>query len=141
VIHLGLTGDVPELQHDVVVHGDPMMMLRPAGRGPGGTTAWTVLVLGQLLEDIDLALWRHGIKLRPEQILSSHRRSPAALVGQWQGSPNGVAWRGRGTVQHRIGPGTPYPNVHAAGAASVSGDGLPFVGLSAALVAAAIGPA
>lgn len=141
IMHLGLVGDLPELSHDVVLHGDPLMVVRPGGRAPDGATAWTVLVRGQLLEGIDLALWRHGIKLKPEQIVAEHRRSPAQLVARWHGSPGGVVWGGRATTFQRVGPRTPIPNVYAAGAASISGDGLPFVGLSAALVAAAIGPA
>ncbi|UDY22502.1 phytoene desaturase family protein [Nocardioides sp. Kera G14] len=141
IVHLGLVGDLPEITTDVVLHGEPLVVVRPGGRAPDGATAWTLLVRGQILEDIDLVLWRHGIKIKPEQIVAEHRRSPAQLVGQWHGSPSGVVWGGRTTTFQRVGPRTPIPNVYAAGAASVSGDGLPFVGLSAALVAAAIGAA
>jgi phytoene dehydrogenase-like protein len=53
----------------------------------------------------------------------------------------GVLWQGRGTVRHRLGPRTPIPNVYAAGAHAAPGGGVPFVGLSAALVAQVVGPA
>jgi UDP-galactopyranose mutase len=48
---------------------------------------------------------------------------------------------GRGTVGRRLGPRTPVPGVYAAGAHATPGSGLPFVGLSASLVAQVIGPA
>ena len=68
-------------------------------------------------------------------------RSPRDLVEAWGGSPLGVLWQGRATVRHRLGPDTPVPGVFAAGAHATPGAGLPFVGLSAALVAQAVGPA
>ena len=45
------------------------------------------------------------------------------------------------TVRARLGPDTPIPHLHTAGAHATPGSGLPFVGLSAALVAERIGPA
>ena len=53
----------------------------------------------------------------------------------------GVLWQGRGTVRRRLGPTTPVPGVYAAGAHATPGAGVPFVGLSAALVAEVVGPA
>jgi UDP-galactopyranose mutase len=52
-----------------------------------------------------------------------------------------VLWEGRRTVRRRLGPRTPIAGVYAAGAHSTPGAGLPFVGLSAALVAQVVGPA
>ncbi|WP_300676606.1 NAD(P)/FAD-dependent oxidoreductase [Nocardioides sp.] len=139
VVYLGLSADVPELTHDVVLHGDPLVTVRPGGRAPDGAVAWTLLVRGAIAEEIDLVLWRHGIKIKPEQILTQHTVSPAEVVARFHGSPLGVTWRGRATLGDRVGPLTPYQGLYAAGAASISGDGLPFAGMSAALVAAAIG--
>ena len=119
---------------DLVLHGDPLFVIRPQG------DRWTVLVRGALLEDIDMALLRRKLDLRGK-IVDQVQLSPATLVGHWGGSPLGVAWQGRGSIRDRIGPHTPIPGVYAAGAHAISGDGLPFVGLSAALVAQAIGPA
>jgi len=67
--------------------------------------------------------------------------SPRELVERWGGSPLGVLWEGRGTVRRRLGPRTPIAGVYAAGAHATPGAGLPFVGLSAALVAQVVGPA
>ena len=52
-----------------------------------------------------------------------------------------MLWQGRTTLTRRLGPGTPIAGVYAAGAHATPGSGLPYVGLSAALVAQEIGPA
>jgi UDP-galactopyranose mutase len=138
--HLGLEGDVPDLGPEVVLHGDPMLVVRTGGQAPEGCAAWTVHGRGRLAEDILRALARHRIDVRAN-VAVRHDRSPRRLVEQWGGSPMGVLWQGRATVRRRLGPTTPVPGVYAAGAHATPGAGLPFVGLSAALVAQAVGPA
>ena len=140
VCHLGLDGDVPDLPHEVVLHGDPMLVVRTGGSAPIGGAAWTVQGRGRLAEDVLVALARHGIDVRA-RVVTRVDRSPRDLVERWGGSPLGVLWQGRGTVRQRLGPQTPVPGVYAAGAHATPGSGLPFVGLSAALVAQAVGPA
>lgn len=139
VAHLGLAGDVPDLGHEVVLHGDPTLVVRTGGQAPEGHTAWTVHGRGQLAEDMLLALARHKIDVRAH-VVTRMDRSPRDLVERWGGSPMGVLWQGRGTVRRRLGPTTPVPGVYAAGAHATPGGGVPFVGLSAALVAQAVGP-
>ncbi len=140
VAHLGL--DTPDLglPHEVVLHGDPMLVLRTGGRAPDGSSTLTVHGRGELSEDILHALARHRIDVRAH-VVTRVDRSPRDLVDSWGGSPMGVLWQGRATVRRRLGPGTPVPGVYAAGAHAVPGAGLPYVGLSAALVAAEIGSA
>jgi phytoene dehydrogenase-like protein len=140
VTHLGLEGELPELGHEVVLHGDPMLVVRTGGRAPDGCAAWTVHGRGKLAEDILRALARRKIDVR-EQVVVRVDRSPRDLVELWNGSPVGVLWQGRATVRRRLGPTTPIPGVYAAGAHATPGGGLPFVGLSAALVAQVVGPA
>ena len=140
VTHLGLRGEVPDLPHELVLHGDPMLVVRTGGRAPEGGHAWTVHGRGRLAEDLLVALARHRLDVR-EQTVTRLDRSPRDLVETWGGSPLGVLWQGRVTVRRRLGPDTPVPGVYAAGAHATPGSGLPFVGLSAALVAQAIGPA
>jgi UDP-galactopyranose mutase len=137
---VGLEGDLPDLPHEVVLHGDPTLVVRTGGTAPDGAAAWTILGRGRLAEDVLRALARHRIDIR-SQVVSRIDRSPRELVDAWGGSPLGVLWQGRATVRDRLGPTTPIPGVYAAGAHAAPGSGLPFVGLSAALVAAAIGPA
>ncbi len=140
VCHLGLVGEVPDLPAEVVLHGDPLLVVRTQGTAPAGAHAWTVLGRGRLAEDIVTALQRAGIRVR-DQIETRVDRSPLELVQEWGGSPYGVLWQGRNTVSRRLGPRTPIENVYQAGAHASAGAGLPAVGLSAALVAQVIGPA
>jgi phytoene dehydrogenase-like protein len=140
ICHLGLSGDVPDLPPEVVFHGDPMLVLRTDGRAPSGAQAWSVYGRGKLAEDMVLALARAGVNIRAHVEVRVDR-SPREQVETWGGSPMGVLWQGRDTVRRRLGPTTPIPGVYAAGAHATPGAGLPFVGLSAALVAQTIGPA
>lgn len=140
VCHLGLHGDVPELPHEVVLHGDPLIVLRTSGQAPSGRAAWTLLGRGRLAEDIVTAMARRGIDVR-DAVDVRIDRSPRDLVERWGGSPYGVLWQGRATFGRRAGTITPWENVFCAGAHAAPGAGVPFVGLGAALVAQAIGKA
>ncbi len=135
VVHVGLDSDAPDLPHELVLHGDPMLVVRR-----NGPRTLTVLGRGRLSEDVLRALARHRIDLRA-QVVARVDRSPRDQVEQWGSSPLGLLWQGRGTVRRRLGPRTPVPGVYAAGAHATPGAGVPFVGLSAALVAAELGPA
>ena len=139
VTHLGLAGPVPDVGHELVLHGDPLLVVRSGGRAPEGHAAWTLLGRGRIAEDLLLALARHGIDVR-DRVVVRVDRSPRDQVAAG-GSPMGVLWQGRRTVRHRLGPTTPVPGVYAAGAHATPGGQVPFVGLSAALVAQTIGPA
>jgi UDP-galactopyranose mutase len=85
-------------------------------------------------------LARHGLDVR-DQVVTRVDLSPRDLVSRWGGTPLGVLWQGRRTVRQRLGPRTPIPGVYAAGSHATPGSGLPYVGLSAALVAQVVGPA
>ena len=140
VCHLGLAGDVPDLPHELVVHGDPLLTVRTRGQAPEGQKAWTVISRGNTSEDVLITLARQGLDLR-EHVVTRLDHSPRALVERWGGSPLGLLWEGRGTVYARLGPTTPVEGVYACGAHSTPGSGLPYVGLSAAQVAQVVGPA
>ena len=140
VCHLGLEGDVPDLAPETVWHGDPTLVVRTGGQAPAGGHAWTLLGRGLLAEDIVVALARKGVDVR-SNVVTRVDRSPREQVELWNGSPLGVLWQGRSTLQQRLGPSTPIEGVYAAGAHASPGSGLPYVGLSAALVAQEIGPA
>lgn len=142
VTHVALddASSLPDLPHEVVLHGDPMLVVRTGGQAPDGCAAWTVHGRGKLAEDVLRALARLGIDLRPH-VVGRVDLSPRDLVQQWGGSPHGVLWQGRRTVERRLGPTTPIDGVYAAGAHATPGSGIPYVGLSASLVAQAIGPA
>ena len=135
VVHIGLSEEVPDLPHELVLHGDPMLVVRR-----NAPTALTVHGRGRLSEDILRALARHKIDVRA-LVVARVDRSPRDQVELWGSSPMGVLWQGRTTVRDRLGPRTPVAGVFAAGAHATPGAGLPYVGLSAALVVTEIGPA
>jgi phytoene dehydrogenase-like protein len=139
IAHLGLEGEA-DLAHETVVHGDPMVVVRPGGTAPPGHRAWTLHGRGRLSEDMLKVLARAGLDVR-DQVVVRLDRSPLETVQDWGGSPYGVLWQGRGTVRRRLGPTTPVPGVYAAGAHATPGSGLAYVGLGAALVAGVVGPA
>jgi len=139
VCHLGLSGDVPDLPHEVVLHGDPTLVLRTSGTAPEGGAAWTVLGRGRLSEDITVALARRGIDVR-RQVETRVDRSPLDQVEELAGSAYGMLWQGRSTIERKL-EATPYAGVYGVGAHAAAGAGLPFVGLSAAVVAERIGAA
>lgn len=139
VTHLGLVGEVPDLPHEVVLHGDPTLVVRTNGTAPEGCAAWTVLGRGRVSEDVVQPLARAGIDVR-KQVEVRIDRSPRNQVEELGGSSYGTLWQGRATIDHKLGA-TPYAGVHAVGAHVAAGAGLPFTGLSAAVLAERIGPA
>ena len=143
VCHVGLEGageELPDLPHEVALHGDPLLVVRTGGRAPDGGAAWTVLARGRIAEDVLVALARRGVDVR-RRVVTRVDRSPRDLVDAWGGSPHGVQWQGPRTARSRLGPRTPVAGVLAAGAHATTGSGLPFAGLSAALVAEVVGRA
>ncbi|HET6563141.1 MAG TPA: FAD-dependent oxidoreductase [Marmoricola sp.] len=140
VTHLGLAGDVPDLPREVVLHDEAVVTVRTDGTAPEGKAAWTLLGRGRIAEDIVVALARKGIDVR-DAVETRLDRSPRDLVEHCSGSPAGVLWQGRATLKDRLLTRTPLPGVLAAGAHTGGGAWVPFVGLSAALVAEEIGPA
>ena len=135
------TATLPDLPHEVVLHGDPMLVVRTGGPAPDGAAAWTILGRGRLAEDVlrrpRAAQDRHP--RRTSSAGSTGRRATSSTRGAARRSA--CCGRAAQTIRGRLGPTTPIPGVYAAGAHATPGSGLPFVGLSAALVAQAIGPA
>jgi UDP-galactopyranose mutase len=139
VCHLGIVGDVPDLPHEVVLHGNPTLVIRTNGTAPAGAAAWTVLGRGRLAEDVLTAMARAGIDVR-EQVEVRVDRSPLDQVEELAGSSYGVLWQGRATIDRKLAA-TPFEGVYAAGVHAAAGAGLPFGGLAAAVVAERIGSA
>lgn len=138
VTHLGLRGTLDELAHEAVLHGTPDLLLHRGGRAPDGHAALTVITRGRPVDVAALA--EHGLDLH-DRVVTRVDRTPAELLAASGGSPYGARWAGHGTVRRRLGPGTPVAGLYAAGAHATPGAGVPFVGLSAALVAQLVGPA
>lgn len=140
VTHVGLGREYPDLPREIVLHDDYVLTVYTDGHAPAGKSAWTILARGKISEDPVVALARKRIDIRG--VLETRvDRSPVEQVTRFAGSPAGVLWQGRSTVRDRLGTVTPLPGVFAAGAHTGGGGLVPFVGLSAALVADAVGPA
>lgn len=141
VTHLGLVGKTGLGSAELVLHGSSgsaRVVVRAGTGALPGHEAVTVYSAGRT--DPLLALAERGVDLR-DRVTVRVEVTPEDQARRWAGSPYGVQWRGRSTVRRRLGPQTPIPGVYAAGAHATPGAGLPFVGLSAALVAQVIGPA
>ncbi|MGZ4478762.1 MAG: phytoene desaturase family protein [Nocardioidaceae bacterium] len=141
VVHLGLVGEVPQLPPELVLHGKQTIVVRTNGSAPPGAHAWTLLGRGgRLSEDLVAVLARELVNVR-DLVEVRVDRSPRELVETWGGSPYGVLWQGRATVTQKMGTRSPYPGVYCAGASVAATSGLPFTGLTAAVVAEQVGPA
>jgi UDP-galactopyranose mutase len=140
IAHVGVEGEVADLPHELVIHADPLLVVRRGLDAPAGCTALTIHARGKIAEDVVTALSRHRIDLR-ERIVTRVDLTPRELVQQWRGSPLGVLWQGRRTVRDRLGPRTPIDGLYVAGAHAAPGAGVPFVTQSGALVAQLVGDA
>jgi phytoene dehydrogenase-like protein len=139
-VHLGLADGAPDLPHEVVLHGDPLLVLRTTGRAPEGGAAWTVQARGTVHGDLLDLLAARGIDVR-NRVVTRIDLSPQDLLARWGGSPQGVLWQGARTAHARLGPRTPIDGVLAVGSHATTGAGLPFVGLTAAVAADLVGRA
>lgn len=146
ITHLGISGALPPWVADsgeVVLHGgrgESTLVLRHGGTAPVDHAVLTVQHRGDARTDLVADLAARGVDLR-DRVVTRVDRSPADLTALWGGSPLGVQWRGRSTLRRRWGPTTPVAGLYAAGAHATPGSGLPFTGLSGALVAQSVGPA
>lgn len=142
VCHLGLRGppdELVDLPDEVVLHGDPTLVVHTNGTAGEGRAAWTVQVRGRTDADVVEQLAGRGIDVR-RQVEVRVDRSPSDQTQELAGSPYGVQWRGRATTDRTLA-GPPIAGVYSAGVHAAVGAELPLVGLTAAVAAERIGPA
>lgn len=140
VTHLGLR-DLPAplggLPAEVVLHGDPTLVVTTTGTAPAGGSAWTVLTGAPGRTDPLEVLATHGLDVRPHVVVRLDR-----TVGEpddpTAGAPYGLSWPGWRTYARRASVRSPLPGLHLAGAGAHPGPGLAFVGWGAAAVAATV---
>ncbi|MGH3472383.1 MAG: phytoene desaturase family protein [Nocardioidaceae bacterium] len=161
VTHLGIEGPVPTLPHEVVLHGDPMLVLHtsrvaapvptsplpsasatadPSGSPVGELHAWTVWRRGAALEDVLMTLARRGIDVRT-QVVTRLDRSAVKVIEETGGSAYGLAWAGWRENARRAAASNPLVGLHLLGASMHPGPGVSAVAWGAANVAARIGKA
>jgi phytoene dehydrogenase-like protein len=140
IVHLGLSGDVPALPEEVVLHGDPLLVVHTGGQAPSGHHAWTVHRRGSAGEDIVASLARRGIDVR-DQVVARVDRSPSDVIAEVGGSPYGIAWDGYRAYARRAALVAPLPGLHLVGASVHPGAGVAFAAWGAAHAAERIGRA
>jgi UDP-galactopyranose mutase len=135
VTHLGLSGPVPALPAEVVLHGEQSTtVVRSGGVAPPGDAAWTVLRWGRKDDPVS-ALGRWGL-----DVASGVRVRLDRPAGAPDGSPYGGVWRRR-DLEQRLSTRTGLDGVYVVGAQAALLGAVPFVGLTAAVVADLVGPA
>ncbi len=149
VVHLGLSEDPPlspsgaatrtRTPHELVLYEDDgTLVVRAEATSAPGRAAWTLQARGRLPDEPLRLLARRGLDVR--DLVHTRLDRPPADLAVGPGSPYGFRWDGPSTLRRRPGPVTPLPGVFLAGAATGGGGWLPFVGLTAAVVADLIGP-
>lgn len=136
--------------HEIVFHParpsgtDPVVAVRTGGTAPAGVRAWTLLLRhGDRRHGPEAALEvlaARGLDLRGAVLAQVPVRSRDQLA-TWHGSPLGPLWEGPRSLARRLAVRTPIDRVVVAGAHAATGAGLPFTGLSGALVAQVLGKA
>jgi UDP-galactopyranose mutase len=131
VTHLGVSGPARDLPDEVVLHGDPLMVILGGGSAPAGGQAWTVLRRGSASEDVLLSLARRGIEIS-ERVVTRVDRSPADVVAETCGSPYGLAYDGWRATGRRAAHTNPLAGLYLLGASIHPGASIPYVAWGAA---------
>ena len=124
VCHVGLEGDVPDLPHEVVLHGDPLLVVRTGGRAPDGCSTLDRAGAGPARRGHAAAHWPGTGSTSAARSSTRVDRSPARprrRVGRL--AARACCGRVRGTVRTRLGPRTPVAGVYAAGRPRDAGRG------------------
>ncbi len=140
VTHLGLAGEVPVLPAEVVLHGEPLLVVTTTGSAPTGSHAWTVVRRGSAQEDVLVTMVRRGIDVR-DRVATRLDRTPIDLIQETGGSSYGLAHAGWRAHVQRAAQTSPLPGLYLVGASMHPGASVPYVAWAAAHVAARIGQA
>lgn len=140
VTHLGLTADAPDLPDEVVLHGEPLLVVHTAGTAPAGQHAWTIHRRGSAQEDVLLTMARRGVDVR-KAVITRLDRSPVDLIQETSGSSYGLAWAGWRAHVQRAAQTHPLPGLYLLGASMHPGASVPYVAWGAANVAMRLGKA
>lgn len=128
--YLGLNGDLPSLPAEVVLHGDPLVVVSTDAVGSAGSSAWTVTAHGPTSRDVLDTAAERGLDVRHLVAIRCERRIPEPL-----------RWQGPRTAAERAALARPLPGLHCLGVGLVLGSSIPYVAWQAAHVAELIGRA
>ena len=91
--HLGLAGASPDTAPEIVLHGNPGVVVHTGGRAPAGSVAWTVR--SRVPADPVVTLSARGVDIR-ERVVVRVDRTPDELATACGRVPAGGAVAGRG---------------------------------------------
>lgn len=134
--YLGLADDLPGLPAEVVLHGNPLVVVS-RGTAPPGAAALTVTTLGTADADVLEVMAGRGLDLRPRLTT----RSPGPHYGGDGEVSGGPPWRGARTAAARAALARPLGGLHCLGTGLVLGATTPYVAWQTAHLADAIGKA
>lgn len=139
--HLGLTDDVPNVAAEVVLHGDPLVVLSRGGSAPAGSAAWTAVTHGRSSTDVLDLMAGRGVDVRA--LVTTRLDASGAGDGAHMGGEASYAptWDGARAAAARAELARPLPGLHCLGTGLVLGRSIPYVAWQAAHVAELIGKA
>jgi UDP-galactopyranose mutase len=126
-----------ELPDEVVLHGDPPLVISSGGQAPDGCRALSVVCHGESPRGDLLGLAaERGVDLRPDVVFRLD------TAGATEPSPStALGWRGVATAVERARLSRPLPNLYLLGTDLLLGATVPYVAWQAAHVAEHIGKA
>jgi phytoene dehydrogenase-like protein len=140
VTHLGLRDEgSDDVADEVVLHGDPLVVVSTTGVAPPGHRAWTVRQRGQA-DDVLAVLADRGLDVRG-QVVTRLDRSPRQVLAEPGGSSYAVAWDGWRAYARRSEYAQPVAGLHVLAASLTPGATIPQVVWTAAHIANRIGKA
>jgi hypothetical protein len=125
--YLGLSGGAPVLPAEVVLHGDPLVIVATGSSDDTPSRTWTVTARGPFSGDLLDVMAQRGVDVRSRV---ETRLDRSERVDAWDGARRAVA---------RAGLSRPLAGRHCLGTGLVLGSTIPYVAWQAAHVADAIG--
>jgi UDP-galactopyranose mutase len=138
VTRLGLRGaNADGSGGDVVLHGDPLVVVSAGGTAPEGHCARTVRTRGGTDEDVLSVMASRGLDVRAEVVTRLDGEPPGSAAVD----DHDIAWDGWRAYLRRSALAEPVPGLYVLGARLTPGATIPEVGWTAAHVAGRIGKA
>jgi UDP-galactopyranose mutase len=122
---------------DVVLHGDPLVVVSAGGTAPEGHCARTVRMRGGTDEDVLSVMASRGLDVRAEVVTRLDGEPPGSAAIE----EHDIAWDGWRAYLRRSALAEPVAGLYVLGARLTPGASIPEVGWTAAHVAGRIGKA